>query len=110
MEENKYTCDKCNYTTDTQRYFYQHCKTKKHLDLEKKPRKDKLGIEYKCKKCDYTSMNKNNYETHVLNNHSNKKERKGKFSFYCDACDFGVFTESCYDKHITTRNHLMRIK
>ena len=108
--DNKYICDKCNYLTDTYKYFYQHCKTKKHLELEKKPRKDKLGIEYKCDKCEYISMNKNNYLTHKLNNHSATEEREKQFTYYCKACDFGVFVDSCYNKHIISKNHLMRIK
>lgn len=107
---NNYECNKCNYTTDNKYYYHQHCKTKRHLDLEKKPRKDKLGIEYKCDKCDYKSYNQNNYLTHKLNNHSTKKDRQKDFKYYCKSCDFGVFTESCFNKHISTKTHLMRIK
>ena len=110
MEEYKYICEKCNYKHNNHANYIQHCKTGLHLTGKRKPRKDKLGIEYKCNKCDYKSMNKNNYDTHRLNNHSTKEDREKEFKYYCNTCDFGVFVESCYNKHIASKNHLMRIK
>jgi hypothetical protein len=50
-------------------------------------------------------MNKNNFMTHKLNNHSTKEERKKEFKYYCEACDFGVFTESSYEKHKNSLRH-----
>ncbi len=113
MEDQIFICEKCNYKTNIKRYYSYHCKTEIHKTGKRKPRKprkDKLGIEYKCEICDYNTFNKNNYETHKLNNHSTREEREKQFKYYCKTCDFGVFVESCYNKHITTKKHLMRIK
>ena len=30
---------------------------------------------------------------------------KEKFKFYCDKCDFGVFTQSMIDRHNETLRH-----
>ena len=43
--------------------------------------------------------------THKLNNHSTKEERKKEFKYYCVVCDFGVFTESSFEKHKETIRH-----
>lgn len=108
METYKYICEKCNYKHNSKTNYEQHCKTKLHLGTERKTRSDKLGLEYKCEKCEYKTTNKNNYLTHSLNNHSTKENRKQEFKYYCDACDFGVFVESCYNKHIVSKNHMRR--
>jgi len=67
-------------------------------------RKD-VKINYKCELCDYENVNKNNYLTHKLNNHSTKDQRKITFKYYCDKCDFGVFTESMINQHNETKRH-----
>lgn len=49
--------------------------------------------------------NCNNFMTHKLNNHSTKEERKQEFKYYCETYDFGVFTESSFEKHKDTIRH-----
>lgn len=108
MEDYKYICIKCNYKTNIKHLLDQHNKTILHITGHrgKKPIKEKEI--YKCDKCDYQSTNKNNYLTHTLNNHSTSEERKKKFKFYCHKCNFGVFTESSFNKHLTTKKHKMK--
>ena len=60
---------------------------------------------FNCSECEYTTINKNNYLTHKLNNHSTKEDRKNQFKYYCETCDFGVFTESTFEKHKNTLRH-----
>ena len=110
METYKYVCEKCNYKHNNKLNYEQHCRTGLHLTGQRKPRADKLGIEYKCEECGYNTLNKNNYLTHKLNNHSTLADRKKEFKYYCETCDFGVFVESCYNKHTTSKNHLRRLK
>ncbi len=99
MDKYKYFCEKCNYGTNIKHSMLQHNETQLHKTGEKK-----LTI-YKCSLCAFVTVNKNNYLTHNLNNHSTKEERKEKFKYYCDKCDFGVFTESLYNNHLATNRH-----
>ena len=104
MNEFKYYCEKCEYKTNSNFLYKQHCRTKIHIigmHGNNEPNKEV----YKCDECEYESLNKNNYLTHKLNNHATKEERKTQFKYYCDKCDFGVFTESSYQKHITSLRH-----
>ena len=80
-----------------------------HKTGKRKTRSDKVGRVYNCEKCEYKSLNKYNYLTHQLNNHESKEKRKLEFKFYCEACDFGVFTKSSYDKHLKTKTHKRRM-
>jgi hypothetical protein len=106
-EDNKYKfiCDKCNYKTNLKSLILQHNETELHKTGErgKKPIKEKEI--FKCSDCEFYSTNKNNYLTHKLNNHSTKEERKKQFKYYCDSCDFGVFTESSFEKHKNSLRH-----
>ena len=52
--------------------------------------------------------NKNNYLNHILNNHSTKEERKEKFKYYCNCCDFCVFVKSMMDNHFNTNKHQLK--
>lgn len=105
MTEYKFFCSKCNYGTNLKHSMKQHQGTRLHITGERK-RKDRKT--YKCNLCSYKSTNNNNYLTHWLNNHDTKENRRDKFKYYCDICDFGVFTESLYNKHIGTKKHEMR--
>ena len=107
MENNKYICEKCNYVTNLKHLLEQHNETEKHKTgkhgkcfLKKKEKEI-----YTCEKCNFNTTNKNNYLTHNLNNHSEKEERKKEFKYYCDSCDFGVFTVSSFDKHKMSLRH-----
>ena len=108
--ENKHYCDKCNYGTDLLYNWKQHYNTTLHQTGKRKTRSDKMTDGYICDICDYKTPNKNNYLTHKLNNHSDKEKRKKEFTYFCENCDFGVFTESSYKKHLDTKKHKMKIK
>ena len=99
MEKYKYYCDKCKYGTNIKNSILLHNNTNFHITGEKKI------TNYKCELCDFETVNKNNFLTHKLNNHSNTDERKEKFKFYCEKCNFGVFTESMFIKHCNTKYH-----
>ena len=106
MDEYKFICKKCDYKTNKKFCYDSHCKTTLHItgERKKKPLKEK----YKCNICDYKTRNNNNYLTHKLNNHDTTKNRKKHFKYYCDKCDFGVFTESLFNKHIQTKSHMIK--
>jgi hypothetical protein len=103
--EFKYFCEKCNYGTNIRYSLIQHNNTALHKTGVIKKTKLKEKIHYTCDKCDYNTLNKNNFITHKLNNHSTKEERSKEFTYYCELCDFGVFTESSFDKHKDTIRH-----
>ena len=67
-----------------------------------------MAENYKCDKCEYITNTKLNIKTHTLNNHSSKEEKKTGFKFYCDKCDFGVFTETSFNLHLNTKKHKMK--
>ena len=104
----RFYCDKCQYGTNLKDSFEKHKKSTLHITGKRKSKPKKIKEIYKCEHCEYESTNKNNYLTHFLNNHSNKQERKNKFPFYCEKCDFGVFTDSSYNKHLITKKHKIR--
>jgi hypothetical protein len=106
MDKYKYFCEKCNYGTDIRYSLIQHEETELHKTgiRKKKPIKEKKY--YQCTNCDYKSDNNNNYLTHKLNNHSTKEDRATQFKYYCSCCDFGVFTDSSFDKHNQTVRHI----
>ena len=35
-----------------------------------------------------------------------KEERKKKFKYYCDKCDFGTYAEILFTRHCETKKHL----
>jgi len=109
MEEYKFYCVKCDKGFDYEIYYKRHLESSLHLTGKRKPRKD-IKEEFECNKCGYKTKNINNYRTHNLNNHSTQKEKEEGFKYYCKSCDFGVFTESLYNKHLKTKTHLMKIK
>jgi len=104
-DKPKYYCEKCNYGTKLKHSFLQHNESAVHITGLHGGKEIVVKEEYKCTQCDFITTNKNNYMTHKLNNHSTKEERKTGFKHYCDACDFGVFTESSYNKHCMTIRH-----
>ena len=108
MSEYTYYCDKCKYGTNLKHLLQQHFETTLHKTGERKKKDPSEKKVYKCDKCDYKSANNNNYLTHTLNNHDTAENRKKKFKFYCDACDFGVFTQSLFNTHLKTKRHEMK--
>lgn len=59
----------------------------------------------KCPHCDYTSNTNTGMNTHILNNHSTKEEKKLKYNYYCEYCDYGSFSKPLYEKHIKSNKH-----
>lgn len=60
----------------------------------------------KCPHCDYTSNRNLNIVQHTLNTHATKEERKAKFKYYCEICDYGTFAKSLYDSHTKSQKHV----
>jgi len=110
MNEYKFFCEQCNYGTNIRYSLIQHNETELHRTGQRKKKPIKIKEEYKCAECEYKSTNKNNYLTHKLNNHSTKTERKEQFKYYCEICDFGVFTESSLEKHNQSLRHIRLTK
>jgi hypothetical protein len=112
MEEFKYYCEKCKYGTNLQQSIKQHNESEYHktgIRTRKKKELLKEKVIFKCSDCNFESAIQNNYLTHKLNNHSTKEERKEQFKYYCDLCDFGVFTLSCFDQHKETIKHKYKL-
>ncbi len=104
---DKYICEKCNYETNLKHLLEQHNQTYKHKTgkhgkclLMKKEKEV-----FKCLDCEFKTTNQNNYLSHNLNNHLGQEERKKEFKYYCENCDFGVFTESSFEKHKLSLRH-----
>jgi hypothetical protein len=104
MEKYKFFCQKCNYGTNIRNSLIQHNETNFHKTGLKKRKDEKIN--YKCELCEYKNINKNNYLTHKLNNHSTIEERNIKFKYYCNKCDFGVFSESSFKLHKDSVRHI----
>lgn len=60
---------------------------------------------YTCTKCNYYCKHKSYMLTHELNNHASIKERKEKFKFYCEKCNFGTMIEQIYNNHTSSKKH-----
>jgi hypothetical protein len=104
-ENNKFICEKCNYKTNLKSLILQHYETELHKTGERGKKRIKEKELFSCDKCNFSSTNKNNYLTHKLNNHSTKEERNQQFKYYCDNCDFGVFTASSFEIHKNSLRH-----
>jgi len=104
-DNNKFICEKCNYKTNIKSLILQHYETELHKTGERGKKLIKEKEIFSCDKCDFSSTNNYNYLTHKLNNHSTKEERKQQFKYYCDNCDFGVFTESSLEIHKHSLRH-----
>ena len=103
---DKYTCKKCSFGTSSQTLYDRHLLTGKHINgviTRNKPSNDP----YSCTICNnYKTKNIFNMQTHILNHHSTSEDRKEKYPYYCDVCDFGVFSEASINKHIQTKKHI----
>ncbi len=100
----KFKCDKCQFYTNYNSALLKHNETEFHKTGKRKERTDKKEP-YKCNLCDYSTKNTVTFKQHKLNEHSTKDERKKGFKFYCEYCDFGVFSEDLYNNHIETPKH-----
>jgi len=109
-DEPKYifVCEKCNYKVNLKSSYEKHLLSVLHKTGKRKIRCDKKIKSFKCEICGYTTTIKYNYNCHVLNNHSTKDERKEKFKYYCEKCDFGCFVKSGFETHKKTKSHIMK--
>jgi hypothetical protein len=121
MENSKYDsglkfyCEKCNFKCDFQVYYERHLKTGKHINgkitkIHKKERIKKDAVIHKCEKCEFTSTHFYNFKTHILNYHSSIEERKKEYPYYCECCDYGIFSIDNYNKHLLTKKHIIKSK
>jgi hypothetical protein len=111
-EIDKYTfkCEKCNFGTHYKQAFDRHNLTGKHINGHI-TRISKIPSELSCTICNnYKTDNTFNLQIHKLNNHSSQSERKEKYKYYCEICDFGVFSEASINNHIKTKKHLKNIE
>jgi len=104
METFKYNCSACNFHGNLTAQWNRHIETELHKTGKRKTRSNKICIE-KCPHCNYTSVNNTSLKQHILNEHSDTNERKTKFKYYCEFCDYGTFAKPFYDKHLTTEKH-----
>jgi hypothetical protein len=103
-KEFKFICEKCSYFTNAKSGWIKHINSGMHLEGHRATRCDKKILD-KCPFCEYTTKNNTSMDTHILNNHSSKEERKKKYKCYCEYCDFGAFSEENYKKHLDTKKH-----
>lgn len=108
MSEFKFFCNDCKYGTNLKHVMSQHNGSIRHITKSPAPRSIETKI-YKCETCAYSSTNRSNHLLHVLNNHSNKEERKEKFgSMYCESCDVGYLAPKLFKSHLLTKLHKCR--
>lgn len=103
-QKKEFYCDKCDYICQYESHWLQHTSSKKHNDITRKPRSDKV-LEPKCKLCSFETNNTANMLVHTLTKHSTPERRKKEFKFYCDKCDFGTFTQILFTRHLETKKH-----
>ncbi|ATZ80149.1 hypothetical protein BMW23_0088 [Bodo saltans virus] len=100
----KYICEKCNYFTNAKSGWTKHVNSGLHIEGHRATRCDKKIMD-NCPHCEYKTKNNTAMNTHVLNNHADKNERKIKYTYYCEYCDYGAFSEKHYKKHLITTKH-----
>jgi hypothetical protein len=104
MEDYKFKCDKCDFFTNSLASYNIHLSTEKHKTGKNAIRCDKK-YPIKCPKCEYEPKSNTNYLQHALIYHSTKEERKEKFSFYCEKCDYGCFAIKSFEIHQNSKKH-----
>jgi hypothetical protein len=107
-KEYKYKCVQCEFYTQIKTLYEKHLQTGKHITGKNSVRNDKKYPE-KCEFCDYKPTNNRRYIQHKLIYHSTKEEKKDKFKFYCEKCNFGTYSEILYKKHTDSKKHIMAI-
>jgi len=86
--------------------WLKHIDTELHKTGKRKIRSDRKRID-KCPHCAYISnaVSSVNINQHILNYHSTIEEKKLKFKYYCENCDYGCFAKPQFDKHCDTYKH-----
>ena len=102
--EYKHICEKCNYKCNFISQWNKHIETELHKTGKRKKRTDKTEVG-QCKKCEYNTNNYSLMLKHILNKHATKEERKEKFKYYCDLCDFGTFSKDTIEVHNSSEKH-----
>jgi hypothetical protein len=105
----EYVCEKCNFGSNVKIAYEVHLKTVKHITGKRKTRNDKKILD-KCPDCEYTTKCYRSMMSHILNKHASTKERKEKFTYYCEYCNFGTFRLEHYEKHTISSSHLRIMK
>jgi hypothetical protein len=100
----KFKCEKCNFYTNYNSALLKHNETEFHKTGKRKERTDKKSP-YKCSICNYETKNIISFKQHNLNDHSTLEQRKSGFKFYCEKCDFGIFSIDLFNKHIDSEKH-----
>lgn len=100
----KFNCDQCKYYTNYKSKWLEHTATTKHKTGKRKVRSDKKGP-VECSECGHKSKTVHEARLHKLNNHSTLDERKTKFKYYCEVCNYGTFTPYSYKRHTHTKKH-----
>ena len=103
-KEYRYKCEKCEFYTNAQSAYKIHVSSEKHTNGKRAIRCDKKYPE-KCPKCNYKPTGYTTFLQHTLINHSTKEERKEKFPYFCEKCDYGTFSEKYFDNHKKTDKH-----
>jgi hypothetical protein len=107
----KYNCDKCKFHINSPSKWNIHCATELHKTGKRKkvvrtPNPKTLESK-KCTHCAFISKSYGNTMilNHVLVTHSTPAERKEKFPYYCEHCDFGGFSKTPMDVHNNSKSH-----
>jgi hypothetical protein len=106
MTENeyRYSCEKCAFFSNAKSTYEIHLSTGKHKRGHNTVRCDKKYPE-KCPLCNYEPKSNVNYMQHYLTFHSTKDDRKEKFAYFCEKCDFGSFSKKTFSVHENTMRH-----
>jgi hypothetical protein len=104
MQNKTYECEKCQFKTNISQAYEKHLETVKHKTGKNKTRCDKKLIDV-CPDCGYTTKSNMSMTQHILNKHSTIKERKEKFKYYCELCDFGEFRQGTFNNHLSQSRH-----
>ena len=104
-------CECCKFSCKFESTWIQHVNTSKHKNNGKCIRiNKKVNNNTKCDKCDFIAKHKEGLNTHNLLKHSNPQDRKEKFTYYCNNCDFGTHYETIYKTHCETKKHQLITK
>jgi len=106
-EENnsKFKCEECNYKTNYKSSYDKHLRSVLHQTGERKIRSDKKNKN--CNICEYSCSTEKNLKSHKLIYHLTKDDRKEKFKYYCEKCDYGNDCNILYKKHLESKKHNM---
>lgn len=109
LMNNNYYCETCKYKCHHESHWNQHINTVKHKN-NGKIKRNRPKENLKCPHCTFNTNMHGNYKTHILTKHSTSEDRKTKFTFYCEQCDFGTFGKINYDRHCESQKHINNTK